>query len=107
MQRVQSVRSVYESAGPRRLRSVRSAASLASASGVYGGTRPSGGSVMSEVRVNALPSSRQKALYVPGSPAVGGASNSARLSASKLSASSSEMVALPASVPDEGRSSGV
>ena len=40
-----------------------------SASGVSGGIRPSGGSMMSDVRLVGLMGSRQNALYVPGSPA--------------------------------------
>jgi hypothetical protein len=62
---------------------------------------------MSEVRVSDLPLSRQNALYVPGSPAVGGRSKLCRLVSSIVSASSSDSVSRSASGPCSGRCKGV
>src|SRR5262245_59317098 len=78
----------------------------ASASGVNG-TLPSGGSITSEVRIvftTDVPESNQIALYVPGSPSEGGASERACV-ASHCAASSFVRNAL--SLNCAGRSNGV
>src|SRR5262249_2292566 len=110
MQRVKRLRSSYESgesAGPRLLRSTRSASRRLCASAVNGGIRPSSGSMISDVRFNAFPVSLQNALYVPVSPALGAWSKLCRLASSIVSASSSDSVSRAASLPSSGRCSGV
>jgi hypothetical protein len=72
MQRTQVLKSSQGAAATRAAVAASRAATRAFPSCVSAGTLPSGGSTMSDVRVNATPGSRQKELYVPGSPARGG-----------------------------------
>src|SRR6202158_5678568 len=95
MQRSVGERSNHESAGCARRYSARSSRAFW-ASGVRGGSFPSGGSIINDVRPIDCPRSHQKLLYVPGSPARGGASwLRAVCSASSATSSSARTVLSP------------
>src|SRR5262245_21199125 len=108
MQRSPRLRSSQESAGPRPFRAAALTASRVLASAVSGGTRPSGGSTILDVRVDfAFQNSYQCVGPAPVSPPIVGARSTLRRarSSSTAASSSSPKSALPPS--SEGRSNGV